>query len=312
MTTLLFGRNISPSAAPGADPVVDARQAEDLGFDFVSAPDHPCGSEPSFETWTMLSWIAAGTSRIRIATRVLGVPYRPPAMVAKMAETFDRLAGGRLILGLGGGSADEEFRAFGLGVPSPRDKVDGMQEAILIARGLWSEPSFTFTGRIYRTAAADIEPKPNRHIPIWLGTYGKRALAVTGRLADGWIPSLGFAPPEQIAPMRECIMSAARAAGRDPRRDHLCLQHARPRGQTSRPRPNAGVRTTRRDRRADAGLCPARLHRHQRPANRARPSRTSPPPRHGSHTRRTRRRLKPRRHWSWYALRSGSGITPRM
>jgi alkanesulfonate monooxygenase SsuD/methylene tetrahydromethanopterin reductase-like flavin-dependent oxidoreductase (luciferase family) len=216
MTTLLFGRNISPSAAPGANPVVDARQAEDLGFDFVSAPDHPCGSEPSFETWTMLSWIAAGTSRIRIATRVLGVPYRPPAMVAKMAETFDRLAGGRLILGLGGGSADEEFRAFGLGVPSPRDKVDGMQEAILIARGLWSEPSFTFTGRIYRTAAADIEPKPNRHIPIWLGTYGKRALAVTGRLADGWIPSLGFAPPEQIAPMRECIMSAARAAGRDP------------------------------------------------------------------------------------------------
>jgi alkanesulfonate monooxygenase SsuD/methylene tetrahydromethanopterin reductase-like flavin-dependent oxidoreductase (luciferase family) len=78
----------------------------------------------------MLTWIAAATSRIRIATRVLGVPYRPPAMVAKMAESLDRLSGGRLILGLGGGYSDAEFRAFGLTVPSPRDKVDGLQEAV--------------------------------------------------------------------------------------------------------------------------------------------------------------------------------------
>jgi alkanesulfonate monooxygenase SsuD/methylene tetrahydromethanopterin reductase-like flavin-dependent oxidoreductase (luciferase family) len=63
------------------------------------------------ETWTMLSWVASRTSRIRVATRVLGVPYRPPAMVAKMAETLDRLSRGRLILGLGGGYSDEEFRA---------------------------------------------------------------------------------------------------------------------------------------------------------------------------------------------------------
>src|SRR5579859_5476836 len=154
MTDLLIGLGISASAAPGADPVAQARRAEALGFDFVSMPDHPCGSQPTYETWTLLSWIAAATSRIRLASRVLGVPYRPPPMVATMAETLDRLSGGRLILGLGGGYSDEEFRAFGLGVPTPGEKVAGMEEAILITRGLWSQPRFTFPGRFHRTDGA--------------------------------------------------------------------------------------------------------------------------------------------------------------
>src|SRR5881397_3549821 len=120
MTALLFGLNVSKSVGPGSDPVADARKAEDLGFDFVSASDHLHGETPSFETWTVLSWIAARTSRIRVATRVLGVPYRHPPVVAKMAESFDRLSGGRLILGLGAGSSDEEFQSLGLEVRRPR------------------------------------------------------------------------------------------------------------------------------------------------------------------------------------------------
>ena len=91
MTGLLFGVDVPTSAAPGADPVAAARRAESLGYDFVSSSDHPSGTAPTYETWTMLSWIAAATSGIRVLTRVLGVPYRNPAMVAKMAETFDRL-----------------------------------------------------------------------------------------------------------------------------------------------------------------------------------------------------------------------------
>lgn len=216
MTGLLFGLNVSTSAAPGADPVADATRAEELGFDFLSANDHPCGKDPTHETWTMLSWIAARTSRIHIATRVLGVPYRNPAIVAKMAETLDRLSGGRLILGLGGGGSDEEFRAFGLGVRSPRDKVKGLGEAIRITHGLWSEQAFTFEGRLYRTEGAEMEPKPARRIPIWAGTFGDRALALTGRLADGWIPSFELAPPDRAKVMRERVLSAANAAGRGP------------------------------------------------------------------------------------------------
>lgn len=213
---LLFGLGLSTSAAPDADPLAEALAAERLGYDFVSASDHPCGTHPTYETWTMLTWIAARTERVHILTRVLGVPYRSPAMVAKMAESFDRLSGGRLILGLGGGSADHEFRAFGLGVPTPREKVVGMEEAVRIIRGLWTEQAFTFEGSRFHTDAADIEPKPDRRIPIWLGTFGPKALAVTGELADGWIPSLGYAPPDEAVGMRDRLRRAAEAAGRDP------------------------------------------------------------------------------------------------
>jgi probable F420-dependent oxidoreductase len=216
MSDVTFGLSIPTSVQPGSDPVATARLAEDLGFDFVSASDHPCGAEPTHETWTMLSWVAAATTRIKIATRVLGVPYRNPALVAKMAETLSRLSGGRLILGLGGGYSDQEFRAFGLGAFTPRDKVDGLAEAITITRGLWSQPAFTFSGRLHRTDQADLEPKPDRPIPIWLGTFGDRALRVTGELADGWIPSYGFGPLDRYRAMRERVVTAAGDAGRDP------------------------------------------------------------------------------------------------
>jgi alkanesulfonate monooxygenase SsuD/methylene tetrahydromethanopterin reductase-like flavin-dependent oxidoreductase (luciferase family) len=213
---LEFGLGIPATVAPGADPVSAAQAAEQLGYDFVTTSDHPCGTSPSYETWTMLSWIAAATSTIRVGTRVLGVPYRNPALVAKMAETFQRLSAGRLILGLGGGYSDDEFRAFGMPVPSPREKVSGMADAITIAHGLWTEPSFSYAGQIYHTDDASIEPKPDRPIPIWLGTFGKRALQVTGELADGWIPTLGYMADDEIADMRSRVLRAAEAAGRDP------------------------------------------------------------------------------------------------
>ncbi|MGH2709617.1 MAG: LLM class flavin-dependent oxidoreductase [Actinomycetota bacterium] len=216
MAEMRFGLNVPTSAGPGADPVAAARRAEELGFDFVSSNDHLHGRSANHETWTMLSWMAAATKRIQLASRVLATPYRHPAVLAKMAETFDRLSGGRLILGLGGGYSDEEFRAFGLGERSPRDKVDGMQEAIQVIRGLWNEPGFTFEGRIYRTEAAELTPKPDHRIPIWLGTYGPRALAVTGRLADGWIPTYELALPEQVTGMRDRVLATAEKAGRDP------------------------------------------------------------------------------------------------
>jgi probable F420-dependent oxidoreductase len=215
--TILFGLDVPATTTPGepvVDPVAAARAAEAAGFDFVSASDHPCGEDPSYENWTMLTWMLANTSRLRVLPRVLGMPYRRPAMVAKMAETLDRLSGGRLLLGLGGGYSDDEFRAFGIDVPTPRDKVDGLDEAIRVIRGLWTQPSFTFAGRIHRTEAATITPRPERPIPIWVGTFGPRALAVTGRLADGWIPSLGHAPPETIPALRDRIARAADGAGR--------------------------------------------------------------------------------------------------
>jgi probable F420-dependent oxidoreductase len=216
VTSLQFGLGVSTAPTSGVDPVGEARLAEEVGFDFVSASDHLHGATPTYEPWTLLTWIAAATTRIRVASRVLAVPYRQPPVIAKMSETLDRLSGGRLILGLGGGYLDEEFRAFGLAMPSPRDKIDGLEEAIQIARALWTTNDVTFAGRLYRTEGANIEPKPGRRIPIWLGTYRPRGLSLTGRLADGWIPSMGFAPPHQVGALRDRVVAAAREAGRDP------------------------------------------------------------------------------------------------
>jgi probable F420-dependent oxidoreductase len=237
MSQLSFGVNVSASTSGETDPVALARAAEHLGFDFVSTSDHPCGTEPTYETWTMLTWIAAATSRIRVATRVLGLPYRSPAMVAKMAETLDRLSDGRLILGLGAGYSDAEFRAFGLPVLSPRDKIDGLDDALHIIRGLWSQAGYTFGGRQHHVTGADLEPKPSHRIPIWLGTFGDRALTVTGRHADGWIPSLGHASLDRLPAMREKVLVAAAAAGRSPEQITCALNVEVHLGSGTSPRP---------------------------------------------------------------------------
>lgn len=214
MTKRLIGLALGSAATREANPAAEAVLAEDAGFDFVSMSDHLHGTSPTFEPWTALTWALARTSRVRVLTRVLGVPYRSPAVVAKMAETLDRLSDGRLILGLGGGYSDEEFEAFGLSAPDPRAKIEGLEEAVRVIRGLWSEVSLTFEGSHHRTRGARLEPKPDHPIPIWLGTYGPRALEVTGRVADGWIPSYGYAPAERLPGMLARVRAAAEAEGR--------------------------------------------------------------------------------------------------
>lgn len=216
MHPLLFGLGISTSSAPGEDPIATARMAERFGYDFVSASDHPVGADPTYDTPTVLTWIAAHTTRIAVATRVLGVPFRRPALVAKSIESLDRLSGGRIILGLGAGYSDEEISAVGGLVRTPGEKITGLADAVQIIRGAWSHSTFTHAGSVYGVEKLRMEPSPSRQIPIWLGTFGPRALAVTGRLADGWIPSLGHAAPARIPEMRERIEAASVAAGREP------------------------------------------------------------------------------------------------
>jgi probable F420-dependent oxidoreductase len=211
-----FGIALSTAARPGDDPAANARHIEELGFDLLSVSDHLPGSFPTFETWTVLTWAAAATSRVKLMTGVLGLPYRAPPVTAKMAESLDRLSGGRLILGLGGGGSDDEFHQFGLTRRSPGEKVEALEEAITVIRGLWTEAAFTFRGRHFTVEEARIEPKPSRSIPIWTGSYGDRSLAATARLADGWNPSMPYLPPDAAAAKRERLRSVAAEAGRDP------------------------------------------------------------------------------------------------
>jgi probable F420-dependent oxidoreductase len=203
----------------GPDPdllVAEARHAEQLGYDLFALSDHLHSDRATWEPWTALSFLAAATDRITLATDVLGLPYRAPAVLAKMAESLDRLSGGRLVLGLGNGGYEAEFAAFGLSTRTPGEKVAALDEAVQIIRSLWRQPSTTYRGRHFSVQDARIEPRPAHPVPVWLGTYGPRALAVTGRLADGWLPSLQRLSLTEAAALRDRVRAAARAAGRDP------------------------------------------------------------------------------------------------
>jgi probable F420-dependent oxidoreductase len=190
--------------------------AESLGFDLFSLPDHLHSGQPTLEPWTALAFVAAATQRLTVMTNVLGLPYRHPAVTAKMAETLDRLSGGRLVLGLGVGGYDPEFAAFGLAERTPGEKVAALDEAIQIIRGLWEAPDFTFEGKHFGVRRAEIEPKPGHRIPIWTGAYGPKALRVTATLADGWIPSIGRLGLAEAGELRATVLSNLEGAGRSP------------------------------------------------------------------------------------------------
>jgi probable F420-dependent oxidoreductase len=211
-----LGFGVSINASTEVDSVAEARHAEELGFDMVTVTDHLAGNRPTFETWTLLTWMAAATERIGLGTDVLGLPYRHPAVTAKMAESLDRLAGGRLTLGLGGGGSNQEFAAFGLPLRSRREKIDALEEGLRVIRGLWEQEAVTVEGDHYSLQEANIAPRPDRRIPIWLGTYGPRGLGLVARHGDGWIPSLPYCPPDRFTELREVLRRKAEEAGRDP------------------------------------------------------------------------------------------------
>jgi alkanesulfonate monooxygenase SsuD/methylene tetrahydromethanopterin reductase-like flavin-dependent oxidoreductase (luciferase family) len=194
--------------------VAQAVHAESAGFEFFSLPDHLHSDQPTLEPWTALAFAAAATERLVVMPNVLGLPYRAPAVTAKMAETLDRLSGGRLVLGLGVGGYDAEFAAFGLAVRTPAQKVAALGEAIRIIRGLWDQPSFDFDGQHHQVHQARIEPKPSHRIPIWTGAYGPKSLTLTATLADGWIPSLGRIGLDQAIEMRATVLDSLREQGR--------------------------------------------------------------------------------------------------
>lgn len=219
MSGILFGLNVSNAAAPGSDPVAEALSAERAGFDFVSVNDHPASGGPVFEAWTLLAWIAARTSTIAVAPRVLAAPLRLPAIVAKAAESLDRLSGGRAILALGSGGSPEELERLGTEASVVRRRTTGLEDTLRIVRGLWEVPEYSFVGDVYSVSQLRLDPAPEHRIPIWLGTYGPRGLRLTGELADGWIPSLGYG---DVQAMRERVIEAAIEVGRSPR-DIRCV-----------------------------------------------------------------------------------------
>ncbi len=214
---LQFGVFLTPDAA-SADRVLElANLAEVLGLDLVTVQDHPYQGR-FLDTWTLLSVIAARTSSIRVAPNVANLPLRQPVVLARSVATLDILSGGRAELGLGAGAFWEAIAAIGGPARSPGASVDALAEAIEVIRAVWRADGgpVNHEGRHYPVRDAHPGPAPRHHVEIWLGAYKRRMLALTGARADGWVPSMGYAEPDQLPSMSEAIDHAALDAGRSP------------------------------------------------------------------------------------------------
>jgi alkanesulfonate monooxygenase SsuD/methylene tetrahydromethanopterin reductase-like flavin-dependent oxidoreductase (luciferase family) len=208
-----FGYFLVPTA--GAPLLETAARVEELGLDLVGVQDHPY-QRRFVDTWTLLAMIAARTTRLRVFPDVANLPLRSPALMAQAAATVDVLSGGRFELGLGAGAFWDAIEAMGGPRRRPGEALAALEEAIEVIRLQWSdERSLRFDGRFHRLAGAKPGPAPAHPIGVWLGAYGPRALALTGRVADGWVPSFQGSL-ERLAEMTLLLDTAAAGAGRDP------------------------------------------------------------------------------------------------
>jgi alkanesulfonate monooxygenase SsuD/methylene tetrahydromethanopterin reductase-like flavin-dependent oxidoreductase (luciferase family) len=207
-----------PDATDPRSTIEQIVAADRSGLEIVGVQDHPY-QRRFFDTWTLLAYAAGQTERVRFVPDVLNLPLRLPALVAKAVASLDLLSGGRVELGLGAGAFWDAIEAMGGPRRSPKESVDALEEALAIIRGyLAAEQSVTLEGQHYRVKGARPGPAPAHPVGIWLGAYGPRMLRLTGRAADGWLPSLGerFLSPEAALAGHAAIDEAARAAGRDP------------------------------------------------------------------------------------------------
>ncbi|CAN5377514.1 hypothetical protein BH09ACT6_BH09ACT6_18440 [soil metagenome] len=216
---LAFGTFITPTNRSPQAAVERARLSERLGYDLVTFQDHPY--QPAFlDTWTLMTWVAAQTTRIHVAPNVLSTPLRPPAVTARAAASLDLLSDGRFDLALGAGAFWEAIEAMGGRRLTAGQAVDALSEAIDVIRGIWATDDrspLVVEGEYYSVHGAKRGPALAHDMPIWLGAYKPRMLGLTGRKADGWLPSLAYLKPGDLAAGNAVIDEAAADAGRDPR-----------------------------------------------------------------------------------------------
>ncbi|HEU0154840.1 MAG TPA: LLM class flavin-dependent oxidoreductase, partial [Stellaceae bacterium] len=192
----------NPSWLSGPDPAEafeatkqKVQWAENHGFVWFSVMDHliqipgvGASDEPFLEGWTALSALAAVTSRIRLATLASSVGYRNPAHLAKIAAGVDLISRGRLILGIGAGYFETEYRQYGWKFPPrPATRIRQMEEAVRLILAMWTESRTTFHGRYFHVEDAILEPKPVQkpHPPVLIAGGGEQlTLRAVARLGD--------------------------------------------------------------------------------------------------------------------------------
>jgi alkanesulfonate monooxygenase SsuD/methylene tetrahydromethanopterin reductase-like flavin-dependent oxidoreductase (luciferase family) len=219
-------RQMNGGSARWSDLREMAHLGEQIGADSLWITDHLIHREPGeaprgmWECWSLISALAAVTERPEIGTLVLSTSFRNPALLAKMADTVDEISGGRLILGIGAGWNEPEYRAFGY----PFDhRTDRFTEALAIISGLLREGRLDFEGSYYQARDCELRPRGPRPQgpPIMIGASGAgpRMLELSARHADTW--NTWFSGTgntlEGLRPLLARVDAACEAVGRDPR-----------------------------------------------------------------------------------------------
>jgi probable F420-dependent oxidoreductase len=172
-----------------------ARTAEDAGFDACFVTDHPApdirwlegGGHHALDPFVALSFAAAATTRLKVQTHILVLPYRNPLLTAKSVLSLDVLSGGRVILGVAPGYLKPEFAALGVNFDERNELTD---EAIDVMRTIWTEGEIETEGRNFRTRGTTMAPPtPQRpHPPIWVGGNSTAAIRRAAERGQGWVP----------------------------------------------------------------------------------------------------------------------------
>lgn len=212
----VFGLSIVPNNAEKAFTL--ARTADELGLDIIGVQDHPYNGT-FFDTWTLISSLAASTKKIRYFSDVSDLPMRPPAMLAKTTATLDIITKGRVELGIGAGAFWDAIHTYGGPRRNPGEAVAALEEAMQVIHLIWNfggpRRRVSFPGKYYQLENAQAGPSPYHNIGIWLGATRPRMMELIGRSGDGWvIPLSSYMSRDEIRAAQQLINAAARKSNR--------------------------------------------------------------------------------------------------
>jgi alkanesulfonate monooxygenase SsuD/methylene tetrahydromethanopterin reductase-like flavin-dependent oxidoreductase (luciferase family) len=214
-----FGISVVPTAADHPQIVEQVLTAERDGLDLVGIQDHPY-QRRFLDTFALIADLLARTSRLRFFPDVASLPMRGPTMLGKAAVSLDVMSGGRFELGIGAGAFWDAVAGMGGPRRTNAKAFDALEEAIPIIRAaLDVGPERRVVrgpGPHYPVPGYPPGPPPAHRVEIWVGAYRPRGLKLIGRLADGWVPSVGYVGLEALRDASARIDEAAVAAGRDP------------------------------------------------------------------------------------------------